>query len=408
MLKKSLAAALGAMLMAGTAGAVEVAQGGKGDLLIAPVFMTGGGWTSELKVINTNTADSAVAKVVFHGPVQSEEVLDFLIYLSPGDVWTGTVVQNADGTVGISSSDPSSILATNLPDQCPSADGTSGLDPAVAKFTTPHTVGYATVTQSRMLRGLGAAPVAKSRVLAAYSAACTANQAFGLDDTDNVLTGTVTLANPQNGNKLSLPMTALANYDNLEYLKVGALTSFSATIANSTKQQVEDALWAANFAVPFNNTAGNMSFATVTFPTKETYNGSLDTQYTPFPGPVTVSYAVRNEEEEALGIVGCRISPCAVVPGNSLPHELNIVEFAPGGSISNSTASKVFTQDFTKGWTNIAIAPEPSDTRSNANYNNLGQNGAPALVTYIHWDSTMGSLQGTWQYAAKTYAPAAR
>jgi len=408
MLKKSLAAALGAMLMAGTVGAVEVAQGGKGDLLIAPMFMTGGGWTSELKVINTNTVDSAVAKVVFHGPVQSEEVLDFLIYLSPGDVWTGTVMQNADGSIGVSSADPSSILSTNLASQCPSTNGTSGLDPAVAKFTTPHTTGYATVTQARMLRGLGAAPVAKARVLAAYSAACVDNTAITAADTDNVLTGTVTLANPQNGNKLSLAMTALANYDNLEYLKVGALTSFFATAANTSKKQVEDALWASNFAVPFNNAAGNMSFATVTFPTKETYSGSQGTQYTPFPGPVTVSYSVRNEEEETLGVVGCRVSPCAITPANSLPNELNIIAFVPGGSIAGSNAGQVFTQTFTKGWTNIDIAPEPSDTRSNVNYNNLNQNGAPALVTYIQWDSTGGSLQGTWQYAAKTYTPGAR
>ena len=409
MLKKSLAAALGAMLMAGTAGAVEVAQGGKGDLLIAPVFMTGGGWTSEIKVINTNTVDSAVAKVVFHGPVRSEEVLDFLIFLSPGDVWTGVVQQNADGTVGVSSADPSAMLTPNLSNGCPSTSGaTSGLNPAEARFTTPHAVGYATVTESRMVRGLGAAPVAKSAVLAAYSSLCAADTTITTADTDNVLTGSVTLVNPQNGNKLSLPLTALANYDNQTYLKVGDLTAFAGAGKVSTKAQVEDALWASDFAVPFNNTTGNMTFATVTFPTKETYNLSQGTQYTPFPNAVPVSYAVRNEEEEVLGTVGCRVSPCALNPGNSLPNELNIVALAAGGSIAASTASQVNTERFTKGWVNMAIAPEPSDTRSNVNYNNFNQVGAPALVTYIHWDYTLGSLQGTWQYAAKTYAPAAR
>lgn len=412
MLKKSLAAALGAMLMAGTAGAVELSQGGKGDLLIAPLFMTGGGWTSEFKVINTNTVDSAVAKVVFHGPVKSEEVLDFLIFLSPGDVWTGTVMQNADGTVGVSSADPSSILVSNISEQnkCPMASGgTSGLDPKVAKFTVPHTVGYAVITESRMIRGLGVAPVAKSSVLAEYSKLCTTGADITEADTENVLTGSVTLTNPQNGNKLSLPLTALANYNNVDYLKVGALTSFAGS-NGTTKQQVEDALWAADFAVPFNNAAGNMTFATVTFPTKETYNLSAATQYSPFPNAVPVSYAVRNEEEVSLNTVGCVVSPCADSTPVNLPNELNVVALVSGGSIATSTPSQVNTEAFTKGWANLSIAPEASQFNSKFGtgyeFGNKGQLGAPALVTYIHWDYTLGSLQGTWQYAAKTYTPA--
>lgn len=107
MVKKSLAVALGAMLVAGSAAAVEVNPGAKGDLLIAPLFMTKGGWQSEFKVINTSVTDSAVAKVVFHAPGRSDEVLDFLIFLSPGDVWTGSVVENADV--------PLAFLALTLP-----------------------------------------------------------------------------------------------------------------------------------------------------------------------------------------------------------------------------------------------------------------------------------------------------
>ena len=98
MKKKFLAAAIGAMLIGGSAMAVEVAHGGKGDLLIAPMVMTGGGWTSEMKVVNTSTVDSAVAKVVFHAPDNSAELLDFLIFLSPGDVWVGTLSSNGTTT----------------------------------------------------------------------------------------------------------------------------------------------------------------------------------------------------------------------------------------------------------------------------------------------------------------------
>lgn len=420
MIKKTLAVALGAMLMAGSAAAVEVNQGGKGDLLIAPLFLVKSGWQSELKVVNTSVTDSAVAKVVFHAPGRSDEVLDFLIFLSPGDVWTGSVVENADGSVGVSSDDASSITVANA-GGCPAATGTSGFRSTEAKFTLPVSSGYVNIFESRMLRGLPVNPdgtVSKNVILSAYSAACLAGTAIEANDTDNVLTGSVTMSNPLNGNRLTLGMTALANYNNRGYLTVGGLTTFAFNDADTSKQQVEDALWASNFAVPYNVSAGNLSFATVTFPTKETFHLSAGSQYSHFfPAvndkvndvgtAVPVGYDIRDEEEHKVGTVGCAFSPCTPDKTVSLPREVNIIQFIAGAGESN--AGQVYTSGFTKGWANIAIANDVSEVAaaSNANYNNVGQNGAPALTTYIHWDMTGGSLQGTWQYAAKTYAPAA-
>lgn len=406
--KKVLAAALASLCVSGTALAVEIAPGGKGDLLVAPVFMTGGGWTTELKVINTNTVDSAVAKVVFHGPVNSEELLDFLVFLSPGDVWTATVRMNADGTVGVQSSDDSSLVVPSQANGCPSATASSvGFDPNVARFTVPHTTGYVKVFQTRMMRNLGAAPVPKSALLAAYAAACSANTPFGAADTDNVLTGSVKLAHPGSGNQLSLPMLAFANYDNLAYHTVGALTSFANNPSLTNKAQLEDAMWARDWAIPFNNGANQLSFATVTFPTKETYNLSAGTQYSPFPGAPTVTYEVRNEAEERLGTVGCAFSPCPPGTNLTLPNELNIVAISNGGNVANSTAAQIFTQAYNKGWVRAQIQSEPSTVRSNLNYNNFGMNGAPAIVTYINWDHNGGSLQGSWMYAPSTFTPGA-
>ncbi len=418
MVKKTLAVALGAMLMAGSAAAVEVNQGGKGDLLIAPLFMAKNGWQSELKVINTSVVNSAVAKVVFHAPGRSDEVLDFLIFLSPGDVWTGSVVENADGSVGVTSDDASSITVANA-GGCPASTGTSGFRPTEAKFTLPVIAGYVNIFESRMLRGLPVnadGTVSKNEILKAYSAACLADTPIETTDTENVLTGSVKMSNPLNGNQLTLGMTALADYNNQGYLTVGGLTTFGTNATNTSKQQVEDALWASNFAVPYNVAPGNMSFATVTFPTKETFVMSAESQYTPFfPAindkiadvgtSVPVGYDIRDEEEHKVGTVGCAFSPCTPDKTVSLPREVNIVQFVAGAGESN--AGLVYTSSFTKGWANVAIANDVSDTRSAVNYNNFGQSGAPALTTYIHWDMSGGSLQGTWQYAAKTYAPAA-
>ena len=110
MFKKRVVAALSAALLAGSAAAVELSTGEKGEVLIAPMIMAAGGWESELRVTNTDTLNSAVVKVVFHEPGRSAEVLDFFIFLSPGDVWRGTAVKNADGTIGVNSTDGSSLM----------------------------------------------------------------------------------------------------------------------------------------------------------------------------------------------------------------------------------------------------------------------------------------------------------
>jgi len=87
---------LGTMLISGTAFAydalehVTVAPGGKGDAGIFPVYIAfEGGWRTKLEVINTSNVYCTVAKVIVRTKKYSQEVLDFFIFLSPTDVWTG-------------------------------------------------------------------------------------------------------------------------------------------------------------------------------------------------------------------------------------------------------------------------------------------------------------------------------
>ena len=91
MKKKFLAAAIGAMLIGGSATAIQKSHDGVGDLLISPGYLTSKGYSTDIKVINTSLTKSVVAKVVFRDPTQSTETLDFLIYLSPSDVWKARV-----------------------------------------------------------------------------------------------------------------------------------------------------------------------------------------------------------------------------------------------------------------------------------------------------------------------------
>ena len=270
---------------------------------------------------------------------------------------------------------------------------------------------YVNVFEARTIGGLGAAPVAKTALIAAYAAACTASGGIITPaQTSNVLTGSVKMSNPLNGNMLALPMTALSNYDNNSYLTVGGFTGFATGVPFTTKAAVEDALWTNELVVPYNNAAGQFTFATVTFPTKEAFItpytvANSRTQYLPFLTTPTVSYGIRDEQENSLTTTGCTVSPCPVDAVNTLPNELNIVQVASGNGTNN--ASNLFTQGFTKGWVNVTVQPQASTARSFVGYNNFGQAGAPAIGTYIQWNFVGNTLQGAWNYTPFTMAPGA-
>lgn len=417
--KKVLASAIGALVLSGSAVAAsvtaagtslaDVSVGGKGDLLVAPLFMTGGGWETELKVVNTDTINSVVAKVVIHAPTDSSELRDFLIYLTPGDVWTGTIKQ-VNGVARIISTDDSAVIApvvagTLTGQFCPTGTSTkTGFD---IELTQNVASGYVNIFETRLVTGLGSAPVKKADLLKKYSDLCVAGTPIAATDTANVLSGTTKITNPGNGNQLSLPMQAIKNYGNSTYHSVGQLTSF-ADPAISTKTDVEGAIWATDFVVPYKVGGNNLTFASVTFPTKEAFWSAAaaraTTQYTgftavprvagkPFSGAPVVAYQVRDEQEN---IKGCNFSPCATA---SLVNEVSLVQVSPGGTSEGTTATNVFTEDFTTGWVNMSIQPQVSA----ATNTNAARSGAPAIVTVLQWvDMGAQGIQGSWGYAAAT------
>ena len=79
------------------------------NALIFPAYFVGNGWETHLRVVNTAN-QGVVAKVVFFDGKDSHEVVDFNIYLSPNDVWTGTLKVDNDGVAKIISTDDSAPL----------------------------------------------------------------------------------------------------------------------------------------------------------------------------------------------------------------------------------------------------------------------------------------------------------
>ena len=112
-LKKMLlsgAAALALISTAASAADVKVAQDGTGDYLLAPVYYAIGDWKTTLKVVNTNPNRAIVAKVVVRDGAVCNEIMDFLLYLTPGDVWEGTLFAQ-NGKIVLNSTDDSMVLA---------------------------------------------------------------------------------------------------------------------------------------------------------------------------------------------------------------------------------------------------------------------------------------------------------
>lgn len=81
-----------------TATALEQSEGGAGHILVVPYFTSQNDNMSVFHVVNTDTVNGKALKVRFRGAANSDDILDFTVFLSPGDVWTGSVQANAQGS----------------------------------------------------------------------------------------------------------------------------------------------------------------------------------------------------------------------------------------------------------------------------------------------------------------------
>ena len=107
MLAMSVAAAIGGLGFAGaalaittpggaTADSLELNTNGIGHQLVVPYFSTQSGNATLLNIVNTDTTNGKLVKVRFRGAGNSDDLYDFQVLMSPGDVWTASVTKDAD------------------------------------------------------------------------------------------------------------------------------------------------------------------------------------------------------------------------------------------------------------------------------------------------------------------------
>lgn len=85
-----LAGLAGVVGIAGSAQAVNINPDGTGQVLLYPYYTTNGGNVTLLSVVNTSD-DAKAVKVRFMESENSQEVLDFNLYMSAYDVWTAAI-----------------------------------------------------------------------------------------------------------------------------------------------------------------------------------------------------------------------------------------------------------------------------------------------------------------------------
>lgn len=68
---------------------------GIGHILVVPYYSVQNGNDTYINITNTDTRNGKAVKVRFRGAGNSDDVFDFTLLMSPGDVWTGTVTRDA-------------------------------------------------------------------------------------------------------------------------------------------------------------------------------------------------------------------------------------------------------------------------------------------------------------------------
>ena len=90
--------------------APSVNANGDGHILLVPYYTVQDGNVTAFNIVNTDSAKGKAVKVRFRGASNSDDVLDFQVFLSPGDVWSAAVTADDSGLAQLVTADNSCTL----------------------------------------------------------------------------------------------------------------------------------------------------------------------------------------------------------------------------------------------------------------------------------------------------------
>jgi hypothetical protein len=93
--------------LGGATAASDLALNGDavGHILLVPYFTAQAENATLINITNTDTVRGKAVKVRFRGAANSDDIYDFQVFLSPGDVWTGNVSKGSDGRAKLTTTD---------------------------------------------------------------------------------------------------------------------------------------------------------------------------------------------------------------------------------------------------------------------------------------------------------------
>lgn len=93
---------------------LQVNTDGIGHILVVPYYSVQNGNDTYINIVNTDTRNGKAVKVRFRGASNSDDVFDFTLLMSPGDVFAFAVTKGADGLPKVVHGDNSCTLPNNI------------------------------------------------------------------------------------------------------------------------------------------------------------------------------------------------------------------------------------------------------------------------------------------------------
>lgn len=82
-------------------------EAGVGHSLFVPYFTAQDTNSTLINLVNTDRVNGKAVKIRFRGAANSDDLFDFQVFLSPGDVWTASISKGADGYAKLTTNDAS-------------------------------------------------------------------------------------------------------------------------------------------------------------------------------------------------------------------------------------------------------------------------------------------------------------